>query len=75
MRACKAFYVEKLRAARDALARHESDRAADYLVAAKEALNDCMKAVPAPSGSQGRESKDPPLLSELRPVREIRQAG
>jgi hypothetical protein len=74
-RACQALYVQKLREARDALARHESERAADYLVAAKEALSDCMKEVPTPSGSQNPDGEDPHLLSDAHSALVTRQGG
>ncbi len=73
-RACHALYVQKLRAARDALARHDSDQAADYLVAAKEVLTECMKDVRAPAGSQEPE-RVPNMLSEVRPAFDTRQGS
>jgi len=71
--ACRALYVQKLRAARDALVRHESEQAASYLVAAKEALSDCVKDLRKPSGAHDREGEELHMLSEVRPALDLRQ--
>jgi hypothetical protein len=66
--ACKALYLEKVRAARDALVRHDSAQAASYLLAAKEALSDCVKDVRKPNGAQDPEGTELHLRSEVRPA-------